>query len=58
MEDIAENGVKTPKVKAVADGGDGRYLQTYPGHPLRLEHPAFVQFGALDRAALAARGCS
>lgn len=27
-----------------------RYLETYPpGHPLYLEHPAFVQFGALDR---------
>lgn len=60
VEDIAENGVEPPKVQNQSlMAAMARYLQTYPeGHPLRLEHPAFVQFGALDHAAarIAAKG--
>lgn len=52
VQDIAENGVEPPKVQNQSlMAAMARYLQTYPeGHPLRLEHPAFVQFGALDQA--------
>lgn len=50
IEDIAENGVEAPKVNNQGlMAALARYLQSYPeGHPLRLDHPAFVQFGNLD----------
>ncbi len=60
VQDIAENGVEPPKVQNQSlMAAMARYLQTYPeGHPLRLEHPGFVQFGDLDRgtARVAAKG--
>jgi hypothetical protein len=52
IEDIAENGVEPPNGKNQGlPAFFARYLQSYPpGHWLHEDNPAFVQFGALDRA--------
>ncbi len=61
LEDIAENGMEPPKPQNQAlIAAFARYLQSYPpGHPLFIEHPAFVQYGNLDRSTskLVAKGC-
>jgi hypothetical protein len=48
--DPAENGIEPPNPRNInLTVAIARFLQTYPkGHPLHLEHPAFVQFGNLD----------
>jgi len=48
--DPALNAVEVPKPQNLSLAGTvGRYLRTYPvGHPLNVDHPAFVQFGTLE----------
>jgi alpha-1,2-mannosyltransferase len=52
LEDIADNGIELPNPRNQSlTSLFARYLQTYPPeHSLYLEHPAFLQFGALDHA--------
>jgi hypothetical protein len=52
LEDIAENGMEVPKVNNQSlMAAFARFLQSYPPeHPLYIDHPAFIQFGNLDKA--------
>jgi hypothetical protein len=52
LEDIAENGMEVPKLNNQSlIATFARYIQSYPpGHPMCFEHPAFFQYGNLDKA--------
>lgn len=49
-DDPSENGIEPPNPRNInLTAALARFVQTYPkGHPLHLEHPAFVQFGNLE----------